>query len=264
MSNSSLLRAGLLCGVVAVAAMTGAVNARAAMPGDLSGIWLYDRDRAALDRAPPAVTPKVAALLAAKRTARQDGYVREVQNLKCLPTGMPLLMQWISPIYIFQDYHRVAIITEDDPGNDQPRTIYLDEKAHPSADTLFPSWNGHSIGHWDGPVLTVDTVGFNERATMFAGVPRTPKTHIVEKFAVSADGQTLTDTMTIDDPEVLTAPWTKALAYKRMPADTERLEAVCEPDLEALQSFDWNKYKAIDEEAARMADPAQRYNPGAR
>ena len=28
--------------------------------------------------------------------------------------------------------------------------------------------------------------------------------------------------------------------------------------------FDWNKYKDVDEEAARMVDPALRYNPGAR
>lgn len=241
--------------------LAGASAAHAAMPADLSGVWQYDRDRAALDTSTPNVTPKVAELLAKKRAARQGGYVREVQNLKCLPTGMPLLMQWISPIYIFQDYGRVAIITEDDPGNDQPRTIYLNQKAHPPADTIFPSWNGHSIGHWEGPVLVVDTIGFNERAILFAGVPRTPQTHIVEHFHVSPDGQTLTDSMTIDDPDVLTAPWTKDLVYKRMPADTERLEAVCEPDLVALQSLDWNRYKDVDEEAARMADPAQRYNP---
>ena len=248
----------LLLGFAAAAALAGA--ARAA-PKDLSGIWLYDRDKAAEDRSAPPVTPKIAELLAKKRAARQAGYVREVQNLKCLPTGMPLMMQWISPIYIFQDYGRVAILTEDDPGNDQPRTIYLNEKAHPAADTLFPSWVGHSIGHWEGAVLVVDTVGFNERATLFGGVPRTPKTHIVEHFTVSADGQTLSDAVTMDDPEVLTKPWTKTLWYKRMPADTERLEAVCEPDLVALGQLDWNKVKDIDEEAARMADPAQRYNP---
>jgi len=243
------------------AALLAAPAARAAMPGDLSGVWQYDRDRAAMDRSTPPVTAKVAALLKAKRAAREAGYVREVQNLKCLPTGMPLLMQWISPIYIFQDYRRVAILTEDDPGNDQPRTIYLDEKAHPPAETIFPSWNGHSIGRWEGGVLVVDTIGFNERATLFAGVPRTPRTHIVERFSVSADGQTLTDAVTMDDPDVLTQPWTKVLNYRRMPADTERLEAVCEPDLVALGQLDWAKYKDVDEEAARMADPAQRYNP---
>jgi hypothetical protein len=256
-----MIRFRLLTLGLAATALLASAPAQAAMPGDLSGIWQYDRDKAAADKSRPPVTPKVAELLAKKRTAREGGYVREVQNLKCLPTGMPLMMQWISPIYIFQDYGRVAILTEDDPGNDQPRTIYLNEKAHPPAETIFPSWVGHSIGHWEGPVLVVDTIGFNERATLFGGVPRTPKTHIVERFSVSADGQTLTDAVTMDDPEVLTAPWTKVLAYKRMPPDTERLEAVCEPDLVALGKLDWNKVKDIDEEAARMADPAQRYNP---
>jgi hypothetical protein len=249
----------ILCALAVSAAAVPAL-AQAAMPGDLSGIWQYDRDRAAMDASKPPVTPKVAELLARKRQARQDGYVREVQNLKCLPTGMPLMMQWISPIYIFQDYGRVVILTEDDPGNDQPRTVYMNQKAHPGPDALFPSWNGHSIGHWEGKVLVVDTIGFNERAILMAGVPRTPKTHIIERFSVSADGQVLTDALTMEDPEVLTAPWTKVLTYKRMPADTERLEAVCEPDLVALSTFDWNKYKDVDEEAARMADPAQRYN----
>jgi hypothetical protein len=248
----------LLLGFAATALAGGAAHAASK---DLSGAWLYDRDKAGLDKSQPPVTPKIAELLARKRAARQAGYVREVQNLKCLPTGMPLMMQWISPIYIYQDYGRVAILTEDDPGNDQPRTIYLNEKAHPSADAIFPSWVGHSIGHWESAVLVVDTIGFNERATLFGGVPRTPKTHIVEHFTVSADGQTLSDAVTIDDPDVLTKPWTKTLWYKRMPADTERLEAVCEPDLVALGQLDWNKFKDIDEEAARMADPAQRYNP---
>jgi hypothetical protein len=261
MFDSSSMRMSLIGAVVAVGAMVGGAGAMAAMPGDLSGVWQYDRE-AARNRPKPDLTPSAAALVAKKTAARQAGWVREVQNLKCLPTGMPLLMQWISPIYIFQDYRRIAIITEDDPGNDQPRTIYLDEKAHPPVDTISPSWNGHSIGHWEGAVLVVDTIGFNERATLFGGVPRTPKTHIIEHFHVSPDGLTLIDTVTMEDPAVLTKPWTVDLPYKRMPADTERLEAVCEPDLGALQTLDWAAIKDVDEEAARMADPAQRYNPG--
>src|SRR5271154_1892507 len=95
MTGFPLLRLAL-----AAALLASAPAARAA--ANLSGVWQYDRDRAAMDRSTPPVTPKVAALLQAKRAARAAGYVREVQNLKCLPTGMPLLMQWISPIYIFQ------------------------------------------------------------------------------------------------------------------------------------------------------------------
>ena len=260
MFDSSQIRAALV-GAVAAAALVGAASARAAMPGDLSGIWQMDRD-AARTRPKPSLTPATQALIAKKNAARQAGLVRSTANLECLPTGMPEVMQWISPIYIFQDYHRVAIITENDPGADQPRMVYLDEKVHPDPATLDPTFNGHSIGHWEGPVLVVDTVGFNDRATLLGGVPRTPKAHIVEKFHVSADGQTMTDTMTMEDPTVLAAPWTVDLIYKRMPADTERLEAVCEADIDALNKLDLNAIKDVDSEAARLANPALRYNPG--
>ena len=253
-----MFRSAVLAATAALALASPA--AHAAMPADLSGVWQFDRSKPRPDM--PKTTPAVAALLAKKAAARKAGWVREVQSMKCLPTGMPLMMGWISPIYIFQDYGRVAIISEDDPGNDQARTIYLKEKAHPPVETIFPSWNGHSIGHWEGKVLVVDTIGFNDRATLFQGVPRTPKTHIVERFSVSPDNTVLTDAVTMDDPDVLTAPWTVNLTFNRMPEDTERLEAVCEPDLEALQKLDWNAIKEVDEEAARMADPAQRYNPG--
>jgi hypothetical protein len=54
------------------------------------------------------------------------------------------------------------------------------------------------------------------------------------------------------------------LRYSRMPEDTERFEAVCEPDLEALKATDLAALKDTDVEAARMLDPALGYNPGGR
>ncbi len=41
------------------------------------------------------------------------------------------------------------------------RTIYMDGRPHPK--NLDPSFFGHSVGHWEGDALVVDTVGFNER-----------------------------------------------------------------------------------------------------
>jgi len=51
MTPSTILRALLVAAAAAAAsaAFMGAATARAAMPGDLSGIWQYDRDRAAMD-----------------------------------------------------------------------------------------------------------------------------------------------------------------------------------------------------------------------
>jgi hypothetical protein len=53
-----------------------------------------------------------------------------------------------------------------------------------------------------------------------------------------------------------------SLKFARMPNDSERLEAVCELDLDAIQKLDINAIKAFDIEAQRTSDPSLRYNPG--
>ena len=224
---------------------------------DITGMWQYDFSH---PPAHPPLTPKAAATVALRRDAREKGYVRELSNMLCLPTGMPQLMVWRSPIEIMQGFGRISIITEHDPGPDEPRTIYLNEPVQPA--DIDPSWNGHSIGHWDHDVLVVDTVGLNDRTHLLSGVPHTEKAHIAERFSLSADGQTLTDDMTMEDPEMLSAPWTVSLKFARMPNDSERLEAVCEVDFDAIQKLDIKAIKPFDIEAQRMTDASLHYNPG--
>jgi hypothetical protein len=243
-------------GLAAFALALGFGSARA--EPDITGMWQYDFSRApGAPRTPPAVTPKIAAMEALRRAASQKGYVRSLSNMKCLPTGMPQLMTWRSPIEIMQGFGRISILTEHDPGNDEPRTIYLNEHEHPK--DLAPSWNGHSIGHWDGQVLVVDTVAMND---LVGGAPRTEASHIVERFHLAQGGKVLLDDMTLEDPQVLTKPYTMTLKFNRLPNTEERLEAVCEPDLEAMQKLDIEALKAFDIEAQHMTDPTQRYNPG--
>ena len=45
-----------------------------------------------------------------------------------------------------------------------------DGRGHPPDDEIVATWNGHSIGKWDGDVLVVDTVGTNGRARAANGV----------------------------------------------------------------------------------------------
>lgn len=205
----------------------------------------------------PPFTPQAAALAAKRKAAREKGYVRALQNILCLPTGFPALMMWRSPIEIEAAPGRISILTEHDPGPDEPRTIYLDEKAQP--DAIDPSWNGHSIGRFTGDTLVVDTVGFNGRQDPgFA--PVGPNTHVTERFHLAPDGGKLLDDITFTDPSIYTRPYSFTLAYDRMPPDSERMEAVCEVDLEALRNVDLNTIKDVDPEAARLLDPANGYN----
>ena len=43
------------------------------------------------------------------------------------------------------------------------RVIYMDGRPHPKPEDLRPTFLGHSIGHWEGDTLVVDSVGFNEK-----------------------------------------------------------------------------------------------------
>ncbi|HEX7874040.1 MAG TPA: hypothetical protein VF475_14085 [Sphingobium sp.] len=249
--------AGLIATVASLAPL--AAHAQA----DITGMWQIrlsteggDASDAKTDAAAPKLKPAAQAWVDRRRAADKGGFVRNVSNMKCLPTGFPNMMQWRSPIMIMQGFGRIAIITEHDPGNDEPRSIYLN-RSH--AEPVDPSWNGDSVGHWEGETLVVDTVGLNGRGgSHFA--PITEKTRVTERFTLTNGGKTLVDTLTFADPDVFVEPYTMAWTFDRLPDTAERMEAVCEPDLDALSATDLAKLKDVDDEAARMLDPEYRYN----
>lgn len=252
----------LLWGSLMASAALG-LPALAHADADITGMWQIRLSKEAGDAsdakstaAPPKLTASAQAWVDRRKAAEQGGFVRGVANIKCLPSGFPALMQWRSPIMIMQGFGRIAIITEHDPGNDEPRTIYLN-RGHP--DPVDPSWNGDSIGHWEGSTLVVETIGLNGREGAHLA-PVTEKTHVMERFNLENGGKTLVDTLTISDPDVFLEPYTMAWRYDRLPDTAQRMEAVCEPDLDALASLDLNKLKDVDGEAARMLDPQYKYN----
>ena len=246
-------------------AIVGGTAAVAAEP-DITGLWDYQgRGRGAARPEGPPVTPALAAQIKMQTAARDknDG-VRGVGNMLCIPTGFPQMMMWKSPIEILQTRGRITVISEHDPGPDEPRTIYMNK---PQATDYDLTWNGHSVGHWEGETLVIDTVGLNDRVMVTGrglGVPRTPTTHVVEHMHLEDAGKTLIDEITVTDPATLTKPWIMTAHYNRMPEGTERFEAVCETDFEALNETDLEKAKVYDSAAARLADPKYKYNPGGR
>lgn len=98
------------------------------------------------------------------------------------------------------------------------RTIHLDMDEHPANIEL--SRAGHSIGKWEDNVLVVDTVGFEPGylAATFSSVVHGNQLHTVERFVVSADGNSLTQHYVITDPEYLAAPFEGQQAFNRTDA----------------------------------------------
>lgn len=90
------------------------------------------------------------------------------------------------------------------------REIHMDGRPHPNLDTFTPTFFGHSVGHWEGDTLVIDTVGFNERFWFTRkpmGMVHTESLHLVERIS-RPDYHTLRYEVTVDDPAAYTRPWT--------------------------------------------------------
>jgi len=123
----------------------------------------------------------------------------------CQPTN--IFMDWTFDQHVNQIVQTAAAITLRYGFMDLERTIHLDASEHPA--NLTPSVAGHSIGHWDGDVLVVDTVGFapgyldTRRGLMYSD-----QMHVVERFTYDHDARSLTRTWTAEDPLYFTGQYT--------------------------------------------------------
>ena len=139
----------------------------------------------------------------------------------CLPTGVPRMAPY--PWTIATAPGRLYFLFE---GNIHSfRQIFLDGRKHPSDPD--PTWYGHSIGHWEGETLVVDTVGFNELFWFdFVGHPHTDKLHVVERYT-RPDLGTLLDEITIEDPGAYEKPF-HLIARNRLDQNGELMEYICQ------------------------------------
>ena len=142
---------------------------------------------------------------------KASGVVRQFQT----PYGVEFVdLPELKRLYIF-----------DVGGPHTFRTVYMDGRSHPK--DIIPSYYGHSVGWWEGDALVIDTIGFNEAFWLDRmGNPHTEQLHVVERITRS-DFASLHYEMTVDDPNVYTAPW-KARFDMRWESGTELFEYICQ------------------------------------
>ena len=122
---------------------------------------------------------------------------------RCLPPGIPRLNSiGLFPTQIVQTPQQVIILYEFD---NTFRVIPLNAK-HP--DDLEPSYLGDSVGHWEGDTLVVDITGFNDKTWLVgAGTFHSEALHITERYT-RVDKDRINYEAVMEDPKVLTKPWT--------------------------------------------------------
>ncbi len=229
-STGSAILLALFLAAPAVAAPTPAPPTAAdwaalgKLPEWTQGVWQVDW--AALfgpggRPTPPDLTPEYAAKFKAYQDAQKNGENLQNKNANCIPPGMPQIMAMPYPIEFLYSPGRVTVAIETDS---QIRRIYTDGRPH--QDDPDPSFNGDSIGHWEGDELVVDTIGLLPDVDMAAGVGHSDKERIVERFKQTGPDK-MQVAITITDPVVLKSPWTVTYPFARH-RDWQIQEYVCE------------------------------------
>jgi hypothetical protein len=197
---------------------------------DWSGVWgpdIPDQDKQLHSNTPPW-TPKAAALVARMQAEEKAGHPRGL-FVPCFPEAMPAWMLIShNPMEILFTPGRVTMLGESD--STRLRRIYTDGRPHPADPDL--TFHGHSIGHWEGDTLVVDTVGVLPQTYVAVseavGVPNDGDMHIIERIHL-AGPDTLHDDLTITAPKILTAPWkTTRSWYRERERKYDIVEGVCE------------------------------------
>jgi hypothetical protein len=127
----------------------------------------------------------------------------------CMPAGIP---RGGIPSYIGQFPNHLIFIYPGQGGLIATQTMYrmipTDGRAHTPLRDLDGTYTGEGIGHWEGATLVVDTWGFvpDTWFDQIGGYFHGENMHTVERF--TRNGNTLTWTVTVEDPDYLLEPWT--------------------------------------------------------
>ena len=194
-------------------------------PKNFEGVWWLKGYEYMIGPEPgvePPLKPQYMDILKRRIRAKNAGKPETDTSTQCFPHGMPRLMESPYPIEIVQTPGRVTILHEV---AHEVRRFYLDQK-HP--DNLKISYLGHSVAHWEGDTLVVDTVGINAASFIDdEGSSHSDKEHIVERFHKIDGGRQLEVDTTVEDPVTLEHPYSYKRYFQWRP-DVRPAEYVCE------------------------------------
>ena len=93
---------------------------------------------------------------------------------------------------------------------------------------LPPTWNGTSVGKWDGDTLIIETKGFNGYTRLdTTGHPHS-KDVVFTTTLLRTDSNTIQHTVTVHDPKAYTKDWMNVRTWRVKPANDVLMEYSCE------------------------------------
>src|SRR5687767_13348348 len=173
-------------------------------PRDFSGIWRIGGFSAftGFGNNRPALTPKWVEAMRGRVPARAVQYPSQSNDpeYQCNPAGFPKLLIDAEPVEMAHASDRILQMFQ---WEHRIRYIWMDGRELPSGENLEnlgPSWYGHSVGHWEGNTLVINTTGLEERAWLDRpGNPKSLRARIEERYT-KTDANTIQVELTLFDP----------------------------------------------------------------
>lgn len=207
----------------------------------------------------PILKPHAAEVVKKNGELELSGVVVPNPHNQCRPEPTPFALSIQLGMQIIQQKGEVVLMYLSDH---QVRHVRLNE---PHSDHPTPTWQGESVGHYEGNALVVDTIGQKVGPLSMIdrfGVPFSPALHVVERYRL-INGATARDLqlkhesayfgagksspggspygrgdidpdpakpglqveITVDDPAVFTTPWSALATYRHVQGEWP--ESVC-------------------------------------
>ena len=201
-------------------------------PHDFTGTWFIDLRRSFADFrfGPPYPEFYEAGKTAMKEAeeARKAGKPYRDSIGQCYPAGMPMIMTRVWPINIIQ--LPTAVFMNFGFTNSM-RFIYTDGRKHTDPDVAIFTYNGESIGKWEGNDLVVHTKYFETNEHWIdSGLPVSDEFEIIERMRLKENGMILEIDYTMTDPKNWKGEWKNTKRWMRQDySDIPEVE--CLPNL---------------------------------
>jgi hypothetical protein len=227
---------------------------------DFRGVWraLPMRTKRAFRIDDPPLTPIADALVRSYEALGRAGRIVASARTTCRAGAVNATLIPFDTVTILQNDEGLTVLFAS------PNIVRRLWFATAHSANVEPSYTGHSVAHWDGETLVVDTIGTNGVAEIDAGgagIPSSTGLHMVERITKSADGRLLDFDITITDPAVLSAPLKLARRWE-WAAGERWVEEDCAEnprfDTEAREFFPRELFRPICKRIAGHGDATSR------
>ena len=149
----------------------------------------------------PAAAAKIRSMTRTERELKSPG-------VTCQPVGTPGM--WTINPYPHQIVMKPGLYVHLIESDNAWSVVHTDGRPHKKPEDLEPLYNGDQTAHWEGDTLVIDTISIDERTWINqSGWFHSDQAHVIERVRRPSMNY-LEYQYTVEDPKVLTRPWTSA------------------------------------------------------